>query len=102
MGLITSFDLFIKLYAFTYIIVALILLAYLFGTKKIQITFSVSRVTKKFFKKIVTFMALLWSGGLIYNVAQVFDTLVIAAVMPEGLKYAGIYTLAQNVSSLVQ
>jgi O-antigen/teichoic acid export membrane protein len=101
-GIITSFDLFIKIYAFTYIIIAAILMTYLLGTKKLHFHFSMSRVTKKFFKKIVTFMAMMWSGGLIFNVSQVFDTLVIAAVIPDGLKYAGIYTLAQNIASLVQ
>jgi O-antigen/teichoic acid export membrane protein len=77
-------------------------LTYLLVTKRVHFSFSISRVTKKFFKKIATLMAFMWSGGLVYNVAQVFDTLVIAAALPEGLKYAGIYTLAQNISSLVQ
>lgn len=101
-GLIASFDLFIKIYAFTYMIVALILWIYLFGTKKLHFTFSISRVTRRFYKKIITLMGLLWSGGLIFNVSQVFDTLVIAAVLPNGLAFAGIYTLAQNISSLIQ
>jgi O-antigen/teichoic acid export membrane protein len=101
-NIITSFDLFIKLYALTYMVIAGVLLVYLFVTKKIHLHFSISRVTRKFFKKIVAYMMTLWAGGLIFNVSQVFDTLVIAAVLPDGLKYAGIYTLAQNVSSLVQ
>lgn len=101
-GVIKSFDAFIKLFAVSYIVIALILLAYMIGTKKVYICFSISRVTKKFFRKIVTLMALLWSGGLVLNLSQFFDTLVIAAVLPDGLKYAGIYTLAQNMASLIQ
>jgi O-antigen/teichoic acid export membrane protein len=101
-GIITSFDLFIKIYALTYLVIAGVLMAFLFYKKKIHLHFSVSRVTKKFFKKIITFMTTMWAGGLIFNLAQVFDTLVIAAVLPEGLKFVGIYTLAQNISSLVQ
>lgn len=101
-GILTSFDVFIKIFAFTYIIIAAILTVYLFATKKLHVTFSISRVTKKFFKKIVTLMVMLWGGGLVYNVAQVFDSLVIAAVLPNGLAMAGIYTLAQNMSSLIQ
>jgi O-antigen/teichoic acid export membrane protein len=101
-GIISSFDLFIKLYAFTYIVVALVLVVYMFATKRVHLVFSLSRVTKKFFKKIVTLMAMLWSGSLVYNVAQVFDSLVIAAVLPDGLKFAATYTLAQNMASLIQ
>jgi len=101
-GVIKDFDLFIKAFAFTYIIIAAILGGYLFFTGRLHFHFSISRVTKKFFKKIVPLMAFMWSGLLVFSVAQVFDTLVIAAVMADGLKYAGIYTLAQNISSLIQ
>lgn len=101
-NIIRDFDLFIKLYSLTYIAIALILFAYLLAKKKVHLHFSVSRVTKKFFKKIVTLMGFLWGGGLVFNIAQVFDTLVIAAILPSALVQAGIYTLAQNVASLVQ
>ncbi len=101
-GIITSFDVFIKIFAFTYIIIAAILTVYMLATKKVHVTFSVSRVTKKFFKKITQLMVLLWSGGLVFNVSNVFDSLVIAAVLPNGLAMAGIYTLAQNMASLIQ
>jgi O-antigen/teichoic acid export membrane protein len=101
-GIITGFDTFIKLYAFTYIAVAATLFIYLMITKKVFLHFSVSRVTRKFFKKILTLISFVWGGGLVFNIAQVFDSLVIAAVVPDGLAYVGIYTLAQNVASLVQ
>jgi O-antigen/teichoic acid export membrane protein len=101
-GVLNNFDLFIKIYAMTYIAIALILLIYLVITRKLHITFSISRVTKKFFKKIVALIGFIWAGGLVLNIAQMFDTLVIAAVIEDGLKFAGIYTLAQNMASLVQ
>ncbi|HEX4849219.1 MAG TPA: polysaccharide biosynthesis C-terminal domain-containing protein, partial [Puia sp.] len=101
-GSIKNFDLFIKLYACTYIVLATILLSFLLVKKEIHLTLAVSRVTRKFFKKILALASFVWSGALIYNVASVFDTIVIAAVMPEGLAYVGIFTLAQNIASLIQ
>ena len=101
-GIIKSFDIFIKLYAFTYILLALILFLYLIITHKIYLMLTISRVTKKFFKKIITLAAFVWSGGLIYNIASVFDTIVIAAVMPDGLAFAGVFTLGQNIASIIQ
>ena len=98
---IKDFDLFIKIYAFTYIGIALTLFIYLVATRKMHLTFSISRVTKKFFKKIIRVTFFVWSGSLVLNIAQVFDTLVIGAVVSSGMKYVGIYTLAQNMSSLV-
>jgi O-antigen/teichoic acid export membrane protein len=101
-GLITRFDLFIKIYAFTYIGIAIILFTYLVVTKRLFLHFSISNVTRRFYKKIIALCAFMWSGSLIYNISQVFDSLVIAAVIPNAMHYVGIYTLAQNVASLVQ
>ena len=99
---IKNFDLFIKLFACTYIVIAAILLTYLIVTRQINFTFSISRVTKKFYKKILTLAAFVWGGGLVYSVANVFDTILIAAVLENGLAFAAIYTLAQNMASLIQ
>jgi O-antigen/teichoic acid export membrane protein len=101
-GVVARFDNFIKIYSLTYLFIAAILLAYLLYTKQIHFTFNASIVTRKFIKKIVALASFVWSGGLVYNVANVFDTLVIAAVIPNGLAFAGIYTLAQNIASLIQ
>lgn len=102
MNIIPLFDGFIKVYALTYILLAVVLLVYLITTGRIYFTFDISRVTKRFYKKILTLISFVWGGGLIYNLANVFDTLVIAAVLPNGLAYAGVYSLAQNIASLIQ
>ncbi len=101
-GLIASFDLFIKIYSFTFLAVAAILLGYLVWFKHIFFTFSVSRVSKKFFKKIITLISFVYGGSLVFTVSMVIDTIIIAAVLPNGLAMAGIYTLAQNIASLIQ
>ena len=98
---ITDFDLFIKIYAFTYIGIAATLLVYLMATKQLHFTFKISRVTKKFYKKIISIALFIYGGFLVVNISSVFDTLVIAAVVKNGMMYVGIYTLAQNMSSLV-
>jgi O-antigen/teichoic acid export membrane protein len=90
------------LYSFTFLAVALILLGYLLFSGNIHFTFSISRVTKKFYKKIITLISFVYGGSMVYTISQVFDTIVIAAVLPNGLALAGIYTLAQNIASLIQ
>ncbi|HMF72492.1 MAG TPA: polysaccharide biosynthesis C-terminal domain-containing protein [Flavitalea sp.] len=100
--IVSSFDQFIKLYAFTYLAIAGILMTHLLITKKIHFSFRPSKVTIKFRKKIVALVGFVWGGGLIFNISNVFDTLVIAHVMPNGLAFAGVYTLAQNIASLIQ
>jgi O-antigen/teichoic acid export membrane protein len=101
MKVIKDFDLFIKIYAFTYIGIAVTLVVYLIVTRQLHFTFNLSRVTKKFYKKIISIAVYIWSGSLVFNIAQVFDTLVIGAVLQNGMAFVGIYTLAQNMSSLI-
>jgi O-antigen/teichoic acid export membrane protein len=101
-GIFRSFDPFIKFYAFGYIIIATTLLAYLIIKKEIHFTFFISRVTKKFRKKIITLASLIWSGSLLHNVAAVFAPIVIAAVMKDGLAFAAIFTLGQFMTSIMQ
>lgn len=101
-GLIGNFDLFIKLYAFTYPAIAIILLAYLVYTKQVSFTLAISRVTKKFFKKIAIFISYIYGGSLFSALAAVVDSIIIAAVLPDGLARLGVYTLAQNFASLIQ
>ncbi len=101
-GVISGFDLFIKLYAFTYIVIALILVGNLVYAKDISFTFSVSKVTRRFFKKIIALVSFVYAGSLVYAISSVFDSILIAAVLPDGLALAGVYTLAQNLTGLVQ
>jgi len=101
-GVIASFDLFIKIYSFTFLAVAIILAGYLIYANLISFTFSVSRVSKKFFKKIITLISFVYGGSLVFTISMVIDTIIIAAVLPNGLALAGVYTLAQNIASLIQ
>lgn len=99
-GAIRAFDTFIKLYAFTYGVVALVLCLYLLYKKQLHITFAISRVTKKFYKKIASLASLVYFGGLVYMVAQFIDTIIIMSIV--GTTAAGIFSLGSVVAGLVQ
>jgi O-antigen/teichoic acid export membrane protein len=98
--LITSFDSFIKLYAFSYGVVALALLIYLIWKKELYLTFSISRVTKRFYKKIISLASLIYVGGTVLMIAQFIDTIVIMSIL--GTAAAGIFSLGSVVAGLVQ
>ena len=63
---------------------------------------SIQLSRRKFFKKILSLISFVYGGNLVYTISQVFDSILIAAVLPNGLALAGIYTLAQNIASLIQ
>lgn len=99
---IKNFDVFIGLYSFIYIAVAAILFIYFIKRNELHFTFNISNVTRRFRKKIIQLASYVWGGGMLFNLASVFDSIVIAAVIPNGMAFAGIYAMAQNISSLIQ
>jgi O-antigen/teichoic acid export membrane protein len=97
---ISSFDTFIKMYAFTYGATALVLLVYLLWKKEFHITFTISHVTKKFYKKMTSMATLVYFGGTIFMIATFIDTIIIMSLL--GTASAGIFALGSVVSGLVQ
>ena len=101
-GVLGNFDLFVKLYAFSYLFVALILFIYVARKGQLHLTFSPSRVTRKFLPKIRQLIALAWTGNVMFNLSFYFAHLAIAAVVPGGLSAVGIFSMALYVASLIQ
>ncbi|MBC7873774.1 MAG: lipopolysaccharide biosynthesis protein [Ferruginibacter sp.] len=99
---IRDFDLFIKLFAFTYPGIAVTLFAYLIITKKIHFTFKVSKVSRRFLKKILALCSFVYGGTLIFTLSQVFDTIIIASVLEDGPAKAGVFGLATIMTSIIQ
>src|SRR6185503_4417304 len=100
-GVIPDFDLFIKLYSFTFGGIALILFLYLLYTRKFYFTFRVSKVSKRYFKQILSLCSFVYSSLIILHISKVFDILVIAAVSKDGIAKAGIFGLAQLMGSVI-
>ena len=100
--IISSYDLFIKLYSFTYLILAFCLLFFLWSRREVAFTTRVSRVTRRFRKKILTLASFVYGGSLIYALSLIFDSLVIASVMPDGLADVAVFTLGQYMANLIQ
>ena len=101
-GIIRSYDVFIKIFAFSFPAIGLTLLLYLVFTKKIHFTISTSKVTKRLSKSIVRLTTFVYTGSLILTISQVFDSLVISAVLVDALSKLAVYSLAQNIAALIQ
>ena len=102
MRVIGDFDLFIKLYAWGYPLLALILFCYLVFTKQIHFTFKASKVTRRYFKKIAALCLFVYGATIISTLSQVFDSIVIASILKDGIKKAGIFGLAQVLTTIIQ
>ncbi|NDF97679.1 MAG: polysaccharide biosynthesis protein, partial [Chitinophagia bacterium] len=51
---------------------------------------------------IARYTSFTYSGTLIFTIAQVFDTILIASVLSNAMAKVALYSLAQNIASLVQ
>lgn len=78
---IISYDIFIKLFACIYGFVLLILVVYLVRSGHFNITFKVSRVSRKFSRKIFILFGLTYTGQIINTLAQTLDSIFLAGIV---------------------
>lgn len=95
-----DFGIFIKLFAFQYLIIFLVLFVYLIKLGKLHFSFSISRVTRKFWKKMLGMQLLTFGGTCIASVAATIDVFIIAGF--QNLTAVGIFVFAQYAANLIQ
>jgi O-antigen/teichoic acid export membrane protein len=102
LGVIPSFDVFIKLFSFSYPFIALLLLVYLAYTGQLHLTLRISKVTKRMKGSIFKLCRFVFAGTVIFTLAQVFDSLVILSKLEKATTMLAVYSLAQNIASMIQ
>lgn len=101
-GVIKDFNLFIRLFSFSFIFIAVVLLVYLITTGKLHFHFRISKVTRRFSKSIFRLLTFVYGGSVIFTVSQVFDSLLIGSVVSNGMGNLGVYSVAQNMAAVIQ
>ena len=101
-GIIQNFDLFIRLFAFSYPFIALILLGWLLYRKKIHFSFQLSKVSRRLGKQVIRLCSFIYAGTLVFTISLVFDSLVITSVLDDALTKLAVYSVAQNIASMIQ
>lgn len=101
-GLIRDFSVFIGLYSFVYLLLVIFLIGYLVRKGYLFFNLKKSKVTHRFRKKIRALVGFVWGGGLVFSLASVIDTLFVAAILPNGMGAAGVFTFGQYMTSLIQ
>lgn len=94
------FESFIFFFAFLYLLIFVILATYLHATKQLHFPTTISRVTKKFWKKMLGMQVLIYSGTVIASIAATIDSFIIAKF--QGLAVVGVFGLAQYAANLIQ
>ena len=97
---VISFATFMQLFSILYLIITLMLASYLASIGKLNITFRVSRVTKKFRKKMLGLQFFVFGGICLNAVAVTISGILIASRM--GLTATAIFSLAAYVANLIE
>ncbi len=97
---IISFDRFVQIFACLYLLVFLVMLIFLLNTGELHFPSVISRVTKKFWKKMLSMQILIYCGTLIASIAATIDSFIIAKF--QGLVVVGVFVFAQYAANLVQ
>lgn len=95
-----NFNQFMYLFSSLYIIIAVVLIIFLWKTNRLHFTFSISRVTKKFYKKMLGLQLFVFGGVCINAVAITISDLLIAS--KQGLADAAIFSLAVYVANFIE
>jgi len=97
---VINFSGFIHLFAMLYLAIFIFLLAYIIKQKKFYLCFKISRVTRKFWKKMLWMQGMLFGGLIITAIGQTIDGIFIGGLI--NLSAVGVFTLSQYMANLVQ
>jgi O-antigen/teichoic acid export membrane protein len=99
---IINYDTFIKLFACLYGILVLILLLYLKQKNKLHLTLKVSKVTRRYKKKMLVFGGFVFAGVAISTTAALFDSFTISSKIANGQVAMGIFAFSTYISNIIQ
>lgn len=95
-----SYSTFVHFFSFQFLIIFIVLLVQLIRENKLHFSFTISRVTKKFWKKMLGMQLLTYGGTCIASIAATIDVFIIAGF--QNLKAVGIFVFAQYAANLIQ
>lgn len=96
---LVSFDLFIKLFAFSYLLLAIVLGVYLKNNGLLLLRFKISPVTKSKFKSILTMVSFIYGAGILLAIAQNIESFTISS--KRGLAENGIYQFSNYIAAVI-
>ncbi len=96
---IVGYDMFIKLFSCLHVICVIILVYYLASIKQFHLSFKMSRVTKKFWKKIFALFSFVYAGMLINTIAATIDSLTISSYI--GMAALAVFDLSTYISNII-
>lgn len=97
---ILTFKQFIGLYSSLYFCLFVLVAVYVKFFTEVTFTLSISSVTRKLWKKILTYQSFVWSGIVFYVISQYVDTFIISGLV--GLSGTAVFSIATFIATIIQ
>ena len=97
---VINFGTFIIIFCCIYLLIIIIIVTYLLVTKQLHLSLEFSYVTRRFKKKVTTYVSFIYAGIVINGIARQIDTLALAGA--KSLTDTGIYSLNQYIAAILQ
>ncbi len=97
-----SLETFFTLYSFIYVPSVIILLIYLIRSGNFPLNFSISNVTKRIYKRIITFGSLIFSSSLLNVISRAIDVIFLASQSTGGLSDANVFSYGSYMISIME
>lgn len=95
-----NYDVFIKLFAFLYMAVVVVLLICLKNKNQLHFTFKPSRVTKKFRKKMIVYCGFIFFAIVMSSLSGTIDSIIISQAL--GQDFLGVFSFASYITNVMQ
>jgi len=92
---------FFTLYSYIYLPSVVALLIYLISTGNFRINFSISNVTRRMYKRIASYGALIFSGAMLNVISRTIDVIFLASQSAGGLSDANVFSYGSYMISIM-
>lgn len=96
---VINYDLFVKLFVFSYGLAVLVLAIYLKKIGKLHVSFKFSTLTRRLKNRMFQLAGYIFFGNLIFNIAQNIDSITITSQL--GTALTAVYMLSKYISSII-
>lgn len=98
-GGLLSFPLYANLFSLQYFGIFAALVIYLFWNRELKMSFKISKLTRRLWKKMVPYSLFILGSAVITLLSTTLDSIIISSFM--GLSYAGVFINTQYVSNFI-
>lgn len=98
-GGLLSFTLYVDMFSLQYFAIFIILLIYMAWSKDLKMSFKISKLTQRLWRKMLPYSLFIFGGNVITMLSTTLDGIIISSFM--GLTYTAVFMINQYIATLI-